>query len=345
MIDYNNLINNIISIKTSNVVSLNLFLFILLGLLFSLAIDVLFGELPTKVHPVVIIGSIISFFKNVFIKIKNKLSGLLLVICTTAVVSIILFILYLFCQINILLLFIVFVILLSSTYSVNMLLKTAVDVKSDLDEGIDKARKSVSYLVSRNTEELTESFIVSAVIESMTENITDSYVAPIFYYMIFGIIILSYPFDYQLFYLLLIPMLYRMFNTLDAMVGYKTDELINIGFFPAKIDDILNYIPSRIAGFYVVISAYLLKLNGKNSYKIMMRDARKCPSPNSGYTMASTAGALDIQLIKKDTYVLGDVNKQIDKEDISKAVKLSKLTIILFTLTVLLLMTISYMIL
>ena len=343
MIEYNNIINNIISIDTTNIVSLNLFLFIVFGLLFSLAIDVIFGELPTKVHPVVIIGSIITFFKNIFINIKNRFSGLLLVICSGISVSVILLILYVICQVNIILLFIVFAILLSSTYSINMLLKTAMDVKDDLDESIDKARKSVSYLVSRNTGELTESFIVSAVIESLTENITDSYVAPIFYYTIFGIIILIWPFNNQLFYLLLIPMLYRMFNTLDAMVGYKTDELSDIGFVPAKIDDILNYIPSRIAGIYVVISAYLLKLNGKNSYKIMRRDARKCPSPNSGYTMATTAGALDIQLVKKDTYVLGDVNKEIDKEDITKAVNLSKLTIILFTFTVLILLTLIFL--
>lgn len=345
MIEYNNMINSIISIKTANVVSLNLFLFIVLGLVFSLAIDVIFGELPTKIHPVVIIGSIISFFKNIFIKINSKLSGLLLVTSSGIVVSIVLFVLYFVCQINIILLFIVFVVLLSSTYSVNMLLKTASDVKADLDESINKARKSVSYLVSRSTDELTEGFIVSAVIESLTENITDSYVAPVLYYTVFGIVVLVYPFDNQLYFLLLVPMLYRMFNTLDAMVGYKTDELINIGYFPAKIDDILNYIPSRIAGIYVVVSAYLLKLNGKNSYKIMMRDARKCPSPNSGYTMASTAGALDIQLVKKDTYVLGDVNKEIDKEDIAKAVILSKLTILLFTLTVLILLTFTYLLL
>lgn len=225
-----------------------------------------------------------------------------------------------------------------------MLLKTASDVKADLDVSLDKARKSVSYLVSRSTDELTESFIVSAVIESLTENITDSYVAPIFYYAIFAVVIMIKPVNNQLFYLLLIPMIYRMFNTMDAMLGYKTDELINIGFFPAKIDDVLNYIPSRIAGIYVVISAYLLKLDSKNSYKIMRRDARNCPSPNSGYTMATTAGALNIQLIKKDTYILGDANKNIEKEDISKAVSLSKLTIILFTLTVLILLTLIYVI-
>lgn len=324
---------------------IELFYFIILALLFSLAIDVILGELPTRIHPVVIIGSIISFFKKIFINIKNKLSGLLLVLATVLVVSIILYILYVVFSFNDVLLFILFIILLSSTFSVNMLLKTALDVKNDLDESIDKARKSVSYLVSRSTGELTESFIVSAVIESLTENITDSYVAPMFYYAIFGVIILLNPLQNQLYYLLLIPMLYRTFNTLDAMVGYQTDELKDIGFFAAKTDDVLNYIPSRIAGIYVVISAYLLKFDGKNSYEIMMRDARKCPSPNSGYTMASTAGALNIQLIKKDTYILGDATKEINKDDITKAVNLSKLTIILFTLTILILLTLIHVIL
>jgi adenosylcobinamide-phosphate synthase len=140
-------------------------------------------------------------------------------------------------------------------------------------------------------------------------------------------------------------MIYRIFNTLDAMLGYKTDELKDIGFVPAKIDDILNYIPARISGIYVVMSAYLLKLDGKNAYRIMRRDARKCPSPNSGYTMATTAGALNIQLIKKETYILGDDNKDITADDISKAVKLSKLTIILFTITIILLLTLLYVIL
>ena len=340
MIDY----NTIISLNTNDIVSLNLFFFIVLGMLFSLAMDVIFGELPAKIHPVVIIGSLINFFKSMFISMKNRFSGFLLTFFTALSVTVILFIVYFVAKVNIIVLFVVFAVLLSSTYSVKMLLKTALDVKRDLDESIEKARKSVSYLVSRNTEELTESFIVSAVIESLTENITDSYVAPIFYYAIFSVIILIKPLNNQLFYLLLIPMLYRMFNTLDAMLGYKTEELINIGFFPAKMDDILNYIPARISGIYVVISAYLLKLDYKNSFKIMKRDARNCPSPNSGFTMATTAGALNIQLIKKDTYILGESNKNIDKEDITRAVNLSKLTIILFTLTILIILTLIYVI-
>lgn len=332
MIDYYNIINNI-------------FLFILLSLLFSLAIDVVFGELPARIHPVVVMGSIIGFFKGMFIGIRNRLSGLLLLMCCWLATGIILYIIYLICSVNVVLLFIVFTVLLSATYSVNMLLQTATDVKNDLNESIDKARESVSYLVSRSTDELTESFIVSAVIESLTENITDSYVAPVFYFFIFSLVVLFVPMKDPLFYLLLIPMLYRMSNTMDAMVGYENDELKDIGFFPAKIDDVLNYIPARIAGIYVVMSAYLLKLDGRNSFSVMMRDARKCPSPNSGYTMASAAGALNIQLIKKETYILGDDNKEITSDDITDAVNLSRLSIILFTLTVIVLLTLAYVVL
>lgn len=323
----------------------NLYLFILMAFLISLIIDIVFGELPTRIHPVVIMGSITNFFKKIFINIKNRLSGLLHVICMIIVLAIVLKLVFIIISFNDILLFIIFSVLLSSTYSIKMLLKTAIDVKNDLNESIDKARQSVSYLVSRDTGELTESFIVSAVIESLTENITDSYVAPVFYYFVFGLIILFYPIKDHIYFLLLVPMIYRMFNTLDAMLGYKTDELINIGFVPAITDDILNFIPARISGLFVVISAYLLKLDAKNSFKIMMRDARKCPSPNSGYTMASTAGALNIQLIKKDTYILGDDNKDITADDISKAVNLSKLTMILFTVTIILLFSLIYVIL
>lgn len=342
MIEYNNVVNDIIMLKLS---SFDFFVFVVLALLLSLTIDIIFGELPTKIHPVVIIGRLIEYFKRIFINIKNKISGFLVVLCVAIVSGIVLYILYSICSINGILLFIVFTILLSSTFSVNMLLQTAIDVKNALDINIDNARQLVSYLVSRETDDLTESFIVSATIESLTENITDSYVAPVFYYFIFASIFLYYPINNSLFYLLYIPVFYRISNTLDAMLGYKTEELSDIGYVPAKIDDILNYIPARLSGIFVIISAYLLKLDGKNAFNIMRRDARKCSSPNSGYTMATTAGALNIQLIKKETYILGDDNKDITADDISNAVNLSKLTIILYTITIILLFTLIFVIL
>ena len=322
---------------------LEVYHFILLTLVLSLLVDLIYGELPTKIHPVVIIGKFISFFKNIFIKYKNRLSGFFTTLFTVICCCALLVMIMLICSINDNLFFVIFSIFLSSTFSINMLISTAKNIENDLKYDINKARQSVSYLVSRDTDELTESFIVSATIESMTENITDSYIAPIFYFALGSIIFIIFNIN-DFIILLLIPFIYRISNTLDAMLGYTTDELINIGFFPAKLDDILNYIPSRISGMFVVFSAYLLGYNGKNAYEIMKRDARKCPSPNSGYTMASTAGALDIQLVKKDTYILGDNTYEINVLDISKAIKLTSLTIALFTVIVLLLITIIYVI-
>lgn len=338
------LINNFNIFNNINF-SYDILIFILFSLFLAISFDIAYGELPTKIHPVVLIGSVISFFKIRFIKVKNRWSGLFLTVATCIVSSVSVIILVYLSSFNAFIFFILFTLILSSTFSIKMLLDTAINVETDLKEDIDKARQAVSYLVSRNTDELTEEHIVSATIESLTENITDSYISPVFYFMIFslaGIFIHSY---LLLFILILIPFNYRIFNTLDAMVGYKTDELIDIGFVPAKIDDILNYIPSRIAGLFVVLSAFCLRFNYKNSYKILKRDARNCPSPNSGFTMASAAGALDIQLIKLDTYILGDNNKNIEINDISSAVKLSKLTILLFTLAIILFIIILYVIL
>lgn len=322
---------------------LEVYHFILITLILSLLVDLIYGELPTKIHPVVIIGKFISFFKNIFIKYKNRLSGFFTTLFTVICCCALLVMIMLICSINDNLFFVIFSIFLSSTFSINMLISTAKNIENDLKYDINKARQSVSYLVSRDTDKLTESFIVSATIESMTENITDSYIAPIFYFTLGSIIFIIFNIN-DFIILLLIPFIYRISNTLDAMLGYTTDELIDIGFFPAKLDDFLNYIPSRISGVLVIISAYLLGYNGKNAYIIMKRDARKCPSPNSGYTMAPTAGALDIQLVKKDTYILGDDTYEINVLDISKAIKLTSLTIALFTVIVLLLITIIYVI-
>ena len=318
-----------------NFINFDLFSFIISTLVFAIIFDIIIGELPSKIHPVVIIGKIIDFFTDLFIKIRNKISGLLLFLSTTIVSTVILFVLFSVINLNFYLMFIVYGLLLSSTFSIKILLSSANDISNDLKEGIEKARKSVSYLVSRNTNELSEKLIVSATIESLTENITDSYISPIFYFTIISAIGLLFTDNLNtfilLFIILWIPFLFRISNTLDAMVGYENNKLKYIGYFPAKVDDILNYIPARISGFLVVISAFILKLDWKNSYKIMLRDARKCPSPNSGFTMASTAGALNIQLVKKDTYILGDNTVEIDVLHISKAIKLSKFTILLFT--------------
>ena len=326
---------------------INLTYYFIIILIISLLLDLLIGELPSYIHPVVIIGKFIDFFTNLFKSYSSKLAGVYLTLGTLTLSTLILIIIYyilirlnlLFNSIlsNFILIFLLSLIL-SSLYSVNMLVNATLSIKNDLDESLDKARKSMSYLVSRNTNDLSEDFIISASIETMTENITDSYVSSIFYYFLF--IFIGSFFNLNMYSLLFLGifgvLLQRVVNTLDAMVGYKNNELKYIGWFPAHLDDILNYIPARFSGFMVVISSLFLKLDFVNSFKVFKRDSNSTPSPNSGFTMAAVAGALDIQLIKKDTYVLGDNIKNISKNDIIVAIKLTCVSIVLSTLVLVL---------
>ena len=311
-------------------------------LLFALAIDLLVGEFPVKIHPVVWIGNIISFFRKYLIGYDNKASGVIISICVIAVSSLIVLVPmlilkhYLYLNEGMIYLFkLVAVLLLSSTFSVKLLLDSARDVENDLkNNNLNKARQAVSFLVSRKTDELNKEHIISAVIETLTENIPDSYVSTIFYYSIVGIAAFLLGFnDFTVVILaLLAALIHRVVDTMDSMLGYKTDELYNIGYVPAHLDDILNYIPARISGFLIIISAAFLALNWRGAYYIMQRDARNCDSPNSGYTMATVAGALNIQLEKEGVYTLGDDLHPIKVECIDKAIDIARLSIFLITI-------------
>ena len=130
--------------------------------------------------------------------------------------------------------------------------------------------------------------------------------------------------------------IYRVCNTMDAMLGYKTKELIDVGCYPAKLDDVLNYIPARIAGYYMILSAYILRYDYKQSYHVMKEFALKTPSPNSGYTMSAAAGALNITLTKEGVYQLGYGTTELTSDKITESIKLTKVTSILFIVTILL---------
>ena len=310
-------------------------------LLFALAIDLLIGEFPVKLHPVVWIGNIISFFKKYLINYNNKFSGLIISVCVIMVSSLIVLVPmliikhFLYLNSGMIYLFkLVAVLLLSSTFSVKLLLDSARDVEKDLkNNNLNKARQAVSYLVSRKTDELNKEHVISAVIETLTENIPDSYVSTIFYYSIVGIIAsLLGVNDYNVVILaVLAALLHRVVDTMDSMLGYKTEELYNIGFIPAHLDDVLNYIPARVSGMLIIISAAFLGLNWKGANYIMRRDARNCDSPNSGYTMATVAGALNIQLEKEGVYTLGDNLHPLKVDCIEKAIDIARLSIFLIT--------------
>lgn len=289
----------------------------LIIIIIAIIIDVIFGELPAKIHPVVWMGKLIDFFKEYLINYRSKISGIILTFLVVMIFTLATYVLLHISTFNYIIYILVSSVILSVTFAIKVLLTSAENMKNDINYNIEKARQSMSYLVSRNTMELNEEDLVSATIETLTENITDSVIAPLFYAFIFGV-----------------PgaVAYRAINTLDAMVGYKTPEKIKIGWFPAKLDDILNFIPARITGILVVTAAAFLRLNWKNAYNIMRRDARKPDSPNSGFSMAAAAGALDIQLEKVGYYKIGDELSPLTPHKIIEAVLLTKITILLFIL-------------
>lgn len=332
----------------------------------SIIIDILWGELPTAIHPVVCMGKTIDHLAPFLMNWNSRLSGLVLTLIILSIFMIISYMMLLIASFSGLIFILTASILLSSTFAIKGLYQTASVVQNVLDENLDEARELVSYLVSRDTKNLSKNELVSATVESLTENINDSVTAPLFFILLTGLLATTlYGMDFMQisslsslsnlslsniqwltgiknplsipgysFSLLILPILvgvfYRVINTLDAMVGYNNSKYRMIGWFPAKIDDIINFLPSRITGVMVVIAAGIVGLDWKNSWIIMKRDAQKTPSPNSGFPMAAAAGALNVKLEKPSIYVLGESKTHLDTEIIGKAILLTKITILLF---------------
>jgi adenosylcobinamide-phosphate synthase len=147
------------------------------------------------------------------------------------------------------------------------------------------------HLVSRDTGALDESHVVSATVESLAENVGDSVVAPLAFYLGFGLAGAA---------------VYRAVNTADAMLGYREGVLEHFGKVAARLDDVLNLIPARLAGLAIVAGAAAAGGDGRNAWRVLRRDARATASPNAGWPMAAMAGALGVALEKPGAYRLGD---------------------------------------
>ena len=157
-----------------------------------------------------------------------------------------------------------------------------------LEKGdLDGARKSLARIVSRDTSGLEEKDILRALVETVSENICDGIVAPLLYLAAGG------P---------LAGMVYKAVNTMDSMVGYKNDRYRYFGWLPARMDDLANLIPARLSGLFIMAAARCLKLDWRQAWRIMRRDARKMKSPNAGYPEAAAAGALNVQLGGANVY-------------------------------------------
>lgn len=264
----------------------------IIAIAIGLILDRIIGDPPNWPHPVRFIGTLISKLSNWLNKGKaRKAKGFLLVIIVVGITfSVTIALLVSAYSINMWVGIIVESVLIASGLAQKSLKQAAIDVYKPLMENdLPTARQKLSWIVGRDTENLNEQEITRGVVETVSENISDGITAPLFYAFVFA----GAPGLW----------VYKAINTLDSMVGYKNEQYEDFGYASAKLDDIANYIPSRLTG-------YLIMLWGKKEsalpfYKRLKgwwQDAKKHPSPNSGYLEAATAYQLGIQLGGINTY-------------------------------------------
>ncbi|HIH99845.1 MAG TPA: cobalamin biosynthesis protein [Nitrosopumilus sp.] len=292
---------------------------------FAILIDLIFGDPKNRYHPTAWIGTLIAKFTPLA-KHQNpifeKIGGVLIIVIISSIVILLLLSLdfgisliftdYISLVVSVL----VGIMLLKSTIAIRGMEKHAINVLESLENNnLNMARNHLSMIVKRNTTNLDKNHILSGVLESISENTVDGITGPMFYYAFFGL-----PGAF----------FYRIVNTADSMIGYKNDLFKNLGWFTATCDTILNYIPSRLTGLMMIISAAILHNNWRHSYKIMMRDGKKTESPNAGYPMAALAGALETKFEKINHYKLGDGEIILTKQHVISAINIMKLTSVLF---------------
>ena len=181
---------------------------------------------------------------------------------------------------------------LKSTLSLRGLVRAAVAVRDDLDRAdLRAARTAVGRdLVSRPTTTLGAGQVASATVESVAENLTDAFLAPLLFFVAFGL-----------------PgaVAYRVVNTADAMIGYRDGPLLYFGRLAARLDDALNLVPARLAALLIVVAAAMAGADARRALSTMRRDHGRTASPNAGWTMSAMAGALGVTLDKPAAYSLG----------------------------------------
>ncbi len=262
--------------------------FWLRALLLAVLFDILFGEPPAFIHPVVWMGKIINVFTLGAPLRHKRIYGLFMAIFCAGITALAGF---LISSLGTGLLgLIIAAYFLKSSFSIRMLLVSALGIREELETGnIGKARTDLKTLVGRDTSGLDEPQSASAVIESLAESFVDGILSPLFYFLVFGL-----------------PgaLAYRMINTLDSMVGYKKEPFIDLGYASARLDDIANWVPARLSIAFIFIASVFF---GKpaDAIRTCIKDYNMTASPNSGWPMAAVSGALNVRLEKVGFHVLG----------------------------------------
>lgn len=287
------------------------------GLAFIL--DLIFGDPDFLIHPIRLMGKLISLTEKLTRRVfpKNDKGEIAAGVCTVIFVILvcggIAFILLFFAyKFNIVLGAAVETVICYFMLAMRSLGKAGNSVYTPLIQGdTEEARKKVSMIVGRDTEMLDDIGITKAAVETVAENASDGVIAPLLYMALGGGTL---------------GCVYKAINTMDSMIGYRNEKYIHFGKCAAKLDDIANYVPSRISAFLMIIASYILDFDAVNAARIHKRDSRKHASPNSAQTESVVAGALNIQLAGDAQYFgrlykkpfIGDAVRDIQFSDIKR---------------------------
>jgi adenosylcobinamide-phosphate synthase len=289
-------------------------------LLTALILDVALGEPPNAGHPIAWLGKLITREMKLAPGKghgRQLIFGTIMVTVTLGSITTLVFFLVAYLKtVNPWLYVIASGLLLKFTFSLRGLKEAAQEVRYLLKEDkLPEARQSLRSLVSRDTNRLGESQVVAATVSSVAENSTDSFLAPLFYFLLFGL-----------------PgaVAYRVINTFDAMIGYR-GQWEYLGKFAARLDDIASFIPARLSALIMVLAAWLCRMHPGSAWQIMARDHAKTESPNAGWTMSALAGALEVQLTKAGHYRLGDNHRALTPDIIDGALKVLLVTAIIWS--------------
>jgi len=291
--------------------------------LLAAAYDILLGEMPARIHPVVWIGRLISFLRLRFP--ASKIGGMALALVVIAVTVLSGHLLVRAAGYLPLLPLLLSAFLLKSTFSMRCLLQVSSDIGRAIEEDMDRARSMLPALVGRDTASLSQGQASSAVIESLSENYVDGILSPIFYYVLFSPLGLG----------LEAALAFKAVSTMDSMVGYKTEGLRELGFAGARSDDLLNFIPARLSIFSIALAR---PLQAGAALAAAIRFHGRTPSPNSGWPMAACAGALGLRLEKPGSCVLLDEGKEPQTSDVPLAIGLIQRAIFLILAAALLIL-------
>ena len=281
---------------------MNTVLLLTLSLPAGYVLDLFFGDPLRSLHPVILIGKLISacekLCRRIFPKTKTgeNLAGLVLWIIVSAVSFSVPFLILMLClRVSPWLAFAVETVLAWQMLAVRSLKTESMKVYYALRRNnLEKARYAVSMIVGRDTQRLDEAGVTKAAVETVAENTSDGVAAPVFWYAFGGA-----PLGF----------LYKAVNTMDSMLGYIEPPYKNIGLVPATLDDIFNFLPSRICALFMLAAGTILRFDGKNGWRIFRRDRYNHASPNSAQTESVCAGLLRIRL-GGDAWYHGELHKK-----------------------------------